>query len=78
MSPIFDRNSFLYCVSYLLPYYLNICFYYFFVGIYDEETETDFDADEHDWVDYWRKMFRQVTVQDIQNYEMKYIGKYNR
>lgn len=44
-------------------------------SIYDESGE--FDEDDmamFNWLDYWRSLFKQITVSDIEKYKHEYIG----
>ena len=45
-------------------------------GLYDETGEIDEENDgmneNRDWTDYWRILFKKVTLEDIKNFEMKY------
>ncbi|XP_078391425.1 dnaJ homolog subfamily C member 9, partial [Cetorhinus maximus] len=47
-------------------------------GVYDEQGIVDEDADvvkqDCDWEEYWRLLFKKVTVADIKNFEDKYKG----
>lgn len=38
--------------------------------------EEDTLINETDWTGYWRLLFKKITVEDIVEYEKKYIGKY--
>lgn len=40
-------------------------------GDYDEEGEGFVVTN---WLDYWRSLFRKITVEDINNYEKEYKG----
>lgn len=43
--------------------------------IYDETGQFDDETDEvsmRNWSDYWRSLFKEVTVEDINNYEKSY------
>ncbi|XP_034943612.1 dnaJ homolog subfamily C member 9 [Chelonus insularis] len=45
--------------------------------IYDETGQYDEESEEvamRNWADYWRSLFRVVTVEDIENYEKNYKG----
>ncbi|KAE8738462.1 hypothetical protein FOCC_FOCC016059 [Frankliniella occidentalis] len=45
--------------------------------IYDETGDCGEDSDEpsdRDWSAYWRSCFKEITVEDINNYEKKYKG----
>lgn len=45
--------------------------------IYDETGQFDDESDEvvmRNWSDYWRSLFKEITVQDINNYEKTYKG----
>lgn len=45
--------------------------------IYDETGQYDEDSDEvtmRNWGDYWRTLFKEITVEDINNYEKTYKG----
>ncbi|XP_044734477.1 dnaJ homolog subfamily C member 9 [Chrysoperla carnea] len=45
--------------------------------IYDESGQFDDDADEtamRDWTAYWRMLFKEITIEDINNYEKTYKG----
>ncbi|XP_066996762.1 dnaJ homolog subfamily C member 9 [Anabrus simplex] len=39
-------------------------------GVYDEDDE----AADRDWTEYWRLLFKKITVEDITNYEKSYKG----
>lgn len=49
-------------------------------SLYDETGEIDEESDgilndpDRDWVDYWRLLFKKVTITDITNFEKKYRG----
>jgi DnaJ family protein C protein 9 len=47
-------------------------------AVYDEEGTVDEDDDiltqDRDWGEYWRLLFRKVTVDDIKEFEKKYKG----
>lgn len=47
------------------------CVFIFFSGDCDEEND---DIVERDWNEYWRMLFKPVTVKDITDYEKKYKG----
>jgi hypothetical protein len=49
----------------------SMCIYIFFSGDCDEEND---DMVERDWSEYWRMIFKPVTVKDITDYEKKYKG----
>ncbi|XP_011630406.1 dnaJ homolog subfamily C member 9 [Pogonomyrmex barbatus] len=45
--------------------------------IYDESGQYDEESEEvimRNWADYWRSLFKEITVQDINNYEKNYKG----
>lgn len=43
--------------------------------IYDETGEFDEESDSgFNWLEYWRSLFKKITIEDIQNYEREYIG----
>ena len=45
--------------------------------IYDESGQYDEESDEaamRNWSDYWRTLFKEITVEDINNYEKNYKG----
>ncbi|KAJ8670712.1 hypothetical protein QAD02_001971 [Eretmocerus hayati] len=45
--------------------------------IYDETGQFDDEGDEavmKNWADYWRTLFKEITVQDINEYEKNYKG----
>lgn len=45
--------------------------------IYDESGEYDEESEEvvmRNWADYWRSLFKEITVEDINNYEKTYKG----
>lgn len=45
--------------------------------IYDESGQYDEDSEEmvmRNWADYWRSLFKEITVEDINNYEKNYKG----
>uniref|UniRef100_A0A8D0G656 DnaJ homolog subfamily C member 9 n=1 Tax=Sphenodon punctatus TaxID=8508 RepID=A0A8D0G656_SPHPU len=41
-------------------------------GIVDEESDTL--SQDRDWEEYWRLLFKKVTVEDIENFEKTYKG----
>ncbi|XP_067876476.1 dnaJ homolog subfamily C member 9 [Heterodontus francisci] len=47
-------------------------------GVYDEQgivdEETDVLKKDRDWEEYWRLLFKKVTVADIKDFEDKYKG----
>lgn len=46
-------------------------------AIYDESGDFDEESDEmveRDWNEYWRMLFKPITVKDISDYEKKYKG----
>ncbi|KAM5141267.1 dnaJ homolog subfamily C member 9 [Mantella aurantiaca] len=47
-------------------------------AVYDEQGIVDEESDvipqDRDWDEYWRLMFKKITVEDIQAYEDKYKG----
>ncbi|XP_078055449.1 dnaJ homolog subfamily C member 9 [Mustelus asterias] len=47
-------------------------------AVYDEQGIVDEEADsvkrDRDWEEYWRLLFKKVTVADIKNFEDKYKG----
>lgn len=45
--------------------------------IYDESGQFDEESVEvvmRNWADYWRSLFKEITVEDINNYEKTYKG----
>ena len=45
--------------------------------IYDETGQFDDESDEvamRNWADYWRTLFKPITVNDIKDYEKNYKG----
>ncbi|XP_012056740.1 PREDICTED: dnaJ homolog subfamily C member 9 [Atta cephalotes] len=45
--------------------------------IYDESGQYDEESEEVvmcNWADYWRSLFKEITVEDINNYEKNYKG----
>jgi len=45
--------------------------------IYDESGQYDEESEEvvmRNWADYWRSLFKEITVEDINNYEKNYKG----
>ena len=45
--------------------------------IYDETGQFDEESEEvvmRNWADYWRTLFKEITIQDINNYETNYKG----
>lgn len=45
--------------------------------VYDETGQFDDETNEEsmrNWSDYWRSLFKEITVQDINNYERSYKG----
>jgi hypothetical protein len=49
-----------------------ICIISYFLGDFDEESD---EMAERDWNEYWRMLFKPITVKDITDYEKKYKGK---
>lgn len=45
--------------------------YLYFSGDFDEESD---EMVERDWNEYWRMLFKPITVKDISDYEKKYKG----
>lgn len=47
-------------------------------AVYDEQGIVDEESDaisqDRNWEEYWRLLFKKITVEDIQAYEEKYIG----
>ncbi|XP_068113737.1 dnaJ homolog subfamily C member 9 [Hyperolius riggenbachi] len=47
-------------------------------AIYDEQGIVDEESDsipqDRNWEEYWRLLFKKITVEDIKAYEEKYIG----
>lgn len=47
-------------------------------AVYDEQGTVDEEADglsqDRDWLAYWRLLFKKITLEDIKNFEEKYIG----
>lgn len=44
-------------------------------SVYDESGEFDEESDAlFNWLEYWRSLFKKITVEDIQKYEQEYIG----
>lgn len=46
-------------------------------AIYDESGDFDEESDEmveRDWREYWRMLFKPITIKDINDYEKKYKG----
>ncbi len=45
-------------------------------ALYDESGEVDDEGDanltDRDWTEYWRILFKKITVEDIKNFEAKY------
>jgi DnaJ family protein C protein 9 len=46
---------------------------YIFSGDCDEEND---DMAKRDWNEYWRIIFKPITVKDITDYEKKYKGNH--
>lgn len=45
--------------------------------VYDESGQYDEESEEvvmRNWADYWRSLFKEITVEDINNYEKNYKG----
>lgn len=43
--------------------------------VYDDCGEFDEDSySTINWMEYWRSMFKKISIKDIQNYEKEYIG----
>lgn len=45
--------------------------------IYDESGQYDEESEEvvmRNWADYWRSLFKEITVEDINKYEKTYKG----
>ncbi|KAK9891734.1 hypothetical protein WA026_016531 [Henosepilachna vigintioctopunctata] len=38
-------------------------------GEYDEEEHSTFN-----WMEYWRSLFKKISIEDIENFEKEYIG----
>ena len=49
----------------------NIIDPYFFTGVVDEENDV---AQDRDWYEYWRLLFKKISVGDIKEFEDKYKG----
>jgi len=49
--------------------------YLYFSGDFDEESD---EMVERDWNEYWRRLFKPITVKDISDYEKKYKGTAKR
>jgi DnaJ family protein C protein 9 len=47
----------------------SICIY-----ILSGECDEENDVVERDWKEYWRMLFKPITVKDITDYEKKYKG----
>ncbi|KAM9326858.1 dnaJ homolog subfamily C member 9 [Gastrophryne carolinensis] len=47
-------------------------------AVYDEQGTVDEESDaisqDRNWEEYWRLLFKKITVEDIKAYEEKYIG----
>lgn len=47
-------------------------------AVYDEEGVVDEEDDiltqDRDWDEYWRLLFKRVTLEDIRQFEAKYKG----
>ncbi|XP_076242254.1 dnaJ homolog subfamily C member 9-like [Calliopsis andreniformis] len=45
--------------------------------VYDQSGEYDEESEEvmlRNWADYWRSLFKKITVEDINNYKSTYTG----
>ena len=42
-----------------------------FTGEVDDEN---LDPDNKDWIEFWRLLFKKVTIEDIKNFEKQYKG----
>ncbi|XP_025829850.1 J domain-containing protein CG6693-like [Agrilus planipennis] len=43
--------------------------------VYDDTGDFDEESDDFcNWLNYWKSMFKTITVDDIKNYEKSYIG----
>ena len=45
--------------------------------IYDQSGQYDEESEEvmmRNWADYWKTLFKKITVEDINNYEKNYKG----
>lgn len=43
-------------------------------GEIDEESDSILNDPDKDWMDYWRLLFKKVTITDITNFEKKYVN----
>ncbi|KYO42396.1 dnaJ homolog subfamily C member 9 [Alligator mississippiensis] len=47
-------------------------------AVYDEQglvdEESDVRSQDRDWAEYWRLLFKKITIKDIQDFEKKYKG----
>uniref|UniRef100_A0A1B6EZG5 J domain-containing protein n=1 Tax=Cuerna arida TaxID=1464854 RepID=A0A1B6EZG5_9HEMI len=41
-------------------------------GTWDDDDDVEFNG--RDWMEYWRTMFKKITLADIEEYEKKYKG----
>uniref|UniRef100_A0A1B6KEC9 J domain-containing protein n=1 Tax=Graphocephala atropunctata TaxID=36148 RepID=A0A1B6KEC9_9HEMI len=41
-------------------------------GTWDDDEESEFEG--QDWMEYWRMMFKKITLKDIEKYEKEYKG----
>lgn len=49
--------------------------------MYDDTGCVDEDdplvTQERDWADYWRLLFKPITLADIEKFETEYVGKFS-
>ena len=47
-------------------------------ALYDEQGVIENDEDEGSlstWLELWKKIFKPITTEDIENYEKEYVGE---
>lgn len=59
----------------LRPYYIML----HFLGTWGDDDDNDGSAfEDRDWMEYWRVLFKKITIADIQKYEKEYKGRVNQ
>lgn len=49
-------------------------------ALYDEQGIIDDDDEEHlyNWLELWKRIFKPITTEDIDNYQKEYTGMINK
>ena len=53
--------------------FLLLVFCSLFTGSFDD-GDGGADFENMNWSEYWRALFKEITIEDIKNYEAKYKG----